>query len=330
MVLTPMYDFASNVAQILLLAYGIYLIAQGNLAIGFFISFLAYVNRFYDPLRQMAAIWSTFQTALAGWSRISQLLALESDLPMLALNSQQDSSVLLSFSNVSFTYEEGVTVLRNTDLALERGKTYALVGPTGGGKTTTASLMARLYDPSEGTVFFGGRDMRAYSPQERTEKIGFILQDPFLFSGTIRENILYGNRKYENSSAEELMELIVAHGLETLLDRFPEGLDTKISSNADGMSIGQRQLIAFIRALLRDPELLILDEATANIDTVTEALLEDILSKLPKETTKVIIAHRLNTIQNADQIFFVNGGAITPAGSFDQAVKMLLEGKRTS
>jgi ATP-binding cassette subfamily B protein len=221
-------------------------------------------------------------------------------------------------------------VLKHVTFSLERGKTYALVGPTGGGKTTTASLMARLYDPSEGAVLLDGRDIRSFSDAGRTGKIGFILQEPFLFTGSVRENILYGNEQYEKLTNKELLDVLVKANLDRLLERFENGLETKIMSSGDSISLGQKQLIVFIRAVLRRPDLLILDEATANIDTVTEQLLEDILKKLPKETTKVIIAHRLNTIENADEIFFVNAGTIVRAGSMEHAVKMLLEGKRES
>jgi ATP-binding cassette subfamily B protein len=237
---------------------------------------------------------------------------------------------LIEFRDVSFHYPNGKDVLRHNSFRLEKGKTYALVGPTGGGKTTTASLLARLYDPTEGTVLLDGRDIRSFTPQERTQKIGFILQDPILFTGTVRDNILYGNGQYKDSSNEELTAILQKSNLETLLTRFDEGLDTKITLAGDGISLGQKQLIAFIRAVLRNPELLILDEATANIDTVTEKMLEDILRRLPDTTTRVIIAHRLNTIENADEIFFVNSGEIVRAGSLEQAVDLLLQGKRVS
>ena len=207
------------------------------------------------------------------------------------------------------------------------GKTYAFVGPTGGGKTTTASLIARLYDASRGTILLDNKDIRSYSPEERSRKIGFILQEPFLFTGTVRDNILYGNSGYKELTNQQLEEAISEAGLKSLLERFDSGLDTKVQTSGDGISIGQKQLIAFMRAILRKPELLILDEATANIDTVTEQLLDSILKKLPESTTRVIIAHRLNTIENADEIFFVNTGEITRAGSFDDAINMLLHGK---
>ena len=213
--------------------------------------------------------------------------------------------------------------------ALEPGKSYALVGPTGGGKTTTALLMARLYDPNEGRVLLNGRDIRSYAPEERTRRIGFILQDPFLFGGTVRDNILYGNPEYASYTADQLAAVLEAANLTKLLARFSGGLDSPVSGGS-GISLGQKQLIAFMRAVLRKPDLLILDEATANIDTVTEQLLEEILQKLPPSTTKVIIAHRLNTIDNVDQIFFVNSGEIALAGSMEHAVDLLLHGKRES
>ncbi len=329
-VFIPIYGLSSDIAMLIVLVYGIYLITVGQFTIGLLISFLSYVTRFYDPLRQIATIWASFQVALAGWDRISAILSLESDMLPVPGSEAKKNDALLTFENVHFRYSDGKEVLKGIDFTLERGKTYALVGPTGGGKTTTASLMARLYDPTEGMVLLSGKDIRSFSDADRTKKIGFILQEPFLFTGTVRDNILYGNEQYEKLTNKELLDVLVKANLDRLLERFENGLETKIMSSGDSISLGQKQLIVFIRAVLRRPDLLILDEATANIDTVTEQLLEDILKKLPKETTKVIIAHRLNTIENADEIFFVNAGTIVRAGSMEHAVKMLLEGKRES
>ena len=327
---TPLYTFASTVAQLIVLAYGIYLISAGSFTIGLLIGFILYVNNFYNPLRQLASVWSSLQLALAGLDRISEVLALESDMHVIPEGATTDSGAVLTFDHVSFGYPDGKEVLHDVNFTLEKGKTYALVGPTGGGKTTTASLMARLYDPTKGTVYLSGKDIRSYPADVRAKKIGFILQEPFLFSGTVKENILYGNEEYKDYTNEQVTTLLEKSNLNGLLARFSEGLETKVTSSSDGISLGQKQLIAFMRAALREPELLILDEATANIDTVTEQLLEDILKKLPTSTTRIIIAHRLNTIENADEIFFVNGGEVTKAGTMQQAVDMLLHGKRQS
>jgi ATP-binding cassette subfamily B protein len=331
-VFMPVFTLFSNLAQLIVLAFGIYLISTGNFTIGLLVSFIAYTQVFYQPLRQLASLWTSFQTAMAAWDRISIILGLQSDLAEKTETSTNHISnpSLLSFQNVSFQYPDGKKVLHHIQFNLEQEKTYAFVGPTGGGKTTTASLIARLYDPTEGKIFLNGKDLRSYSAEERSKKIGFILQEPFLFNGTIHDNILYGNEVYKKFNKEQLNKIIKEAELENLITRFENGLDTPIVSGGDSMSLGEKQLIAFIRAVLRKPDLLILDEATANIDTVTEKLLEEILEKLPPSTTKVIIAHRLNTIENADEIFFINSGEVTAAGNFENALQLLLEGKRES
>ena len=326
----PVYTFLSNIGQLIVLTFGIYLIAQGNFTIGLLISFLAYVNSFYNPLRQLASLWANFQLALAAWDRVRKILDLENNMPVIPGRERITSPSLLAFKDVSFSYPNGTEVLHRINFELERGKTYAFVGPTGGGKTTTASLTARLYDPTKGAVLLDGRDIRSYPHEERVKKVGFILQEPFLFNGTVRDNILYGNAAYRDYSNGKLAQIFRDTGLETLLERFDNGLDTRVDNLGDGISLGQKQLIAFMRAVLRQPDLLILDEATANIDTVTEKLLDKILQKLPASTTKVIIAHRLNTIANADEIFFVNSGKVIRAGSLDDAVNMLMHGKMAS
>jgi ATP-binding cassette subfamily B protein len=324
----PSYGLAGNVAQIIVLFFGIFLLQQGQFTIGFMISYFVYLSRFYDPMRQIAGIWPVFQVAMADWDRIAAVLAMESNMPVMEVE-PADGKGLLEFRDVSFKYGDK-EVLHKVNFTLERGKTYAFVGPTGGGKTTTASLIARLYDPVSGQVLLDGKDIRTYKTEERTQKIGFILQEPFLFTGTLYENILYGNEKYQQYSPEQLNEVLQQKGLLHILERFDKGLQTPVTSKGESMSLGQRQLIAFVRALLREPELLILDEATANIDTVTEQLLGEILDKLPAETTQIIIAHRLNTIEKSDEIFFVNAGQIIQAGSFDHAIRLLMEGKRVS
>jgi ATP-binding cassette subfamily B protein len=324
---SPVYTLAANIGQLIVLAFGIYLIIKGHFSIGLLISFISYVTNFYNPLRQLAALWANFQVAMAGWDRISLLLSLETNLHVLKDPKCETSTSFIHFRNVSFRYPNGKEVLHKVSFDLKRGKTYAFVGPTGGGKTTTASLIARLYDTTRGSILLDGKDIRSYSPEERTRKIGFILQEPFLFSGTLQDNILYGNTMYSNFSVTEIADIVSEAGLGNLLERFDQGLETKVQTTGEGISLGQKQLIAFMRAVLRKPELLILDEATANIDTVTEQLLESTLKRLPESTTRVIIAHRLNTIENADEIFFVNTGKVIHAGSFSDAINLLLHGK---
>jgi ATP-binding cassette, subfamily B, bacterial len=325
----PMYGFAHNLAMLLVVAYGIILIGATETTAGLLIGFLLYVNNFYGPMRQLATVWSSYQLALAALDRISEVLALESDMPVLPAGTPESASVL-QFRKVHFQYPGGKEILHDITLELEKGSVYALVGPTGGGKTTTASLMARLYDATAGSIMLDGRDIRSVPPAERARRIGVIPQEPFLFTGTVRDNIVYGNEDHANCSTEQLAAVLVKSNLSSLLSRFPDGLETKVASSGNSISLGQKQLIAFMRATLRSPELLILDEATANIDTVTEQLLEEILAKLPVETTKVIIAHRLNTIDKVDQIFFVNSGTIALAGSMEHALDMLLHEKRAS
>lgn len=326
----PVYGLFSSIAQLIVLAFGVYLISNNQFTIGLLVSYLAYAVNFYHPLRQLAALWTTFQVAMAGWDRISQILSLETNLTSAATGETVTGSALLTFRDVSFAYPGGSEILHHVSFDLEPGKTYALVGPTGGGKTTTASLIARLYDPAQGTIFLNGRDIRTYTAEERTQKISFILQEPILFTGTVKDNLLYGNEQLLKYNNEELEAIIKESHLQKLLAVFEQGLETTVSAAGDNISLGQKQLIAFMRAVLRDPEILILDEASANIDTVTEHLLTEILDQLPEKTTRVIIAHRLNTIEKADEIFFVNSGNVTPAGSLDHAVDMLMAGKRAS
>jgi ATP-binding cassette subfamily B protein len=329
-VFTPVFGLSAMLAQLMVLIFGVKLVQSGEFSVGLLISYLSYVTYFYNPLRQLAMLWANFQVALAGWDRIEAILELRNDLPQLSVMPVASGAPLLQFNDVSFQYTSERQILQHLNLALERGKTYALVGPTGGGKTTTASLMARLYDPTTGTVLFEGRDIRSVPAAERARRIGFILQEPVLFSGTLRDNILYGNADLAALDDAALLAVLERDGLGGLLQRFDGGLQASVAAGGEALSLGQRQLIAFIRAVLRHPDLLILDEATANIDTVTEQMLEAILKKLPSHTTRVIIAHRLNTIENADEIFFVNGAELTRASSMQEAMDLLLDRQKRS
>ena len=244
--------------------------------------------------------------------------------------SNTDLSEILEFKNVSFGYSDDKMILVDANLKFFRGKTYALVGPTGGGKSTTAGLMIRLYDPQSGVIEFKNQDIRSFKPAQLAAGIGFILQEPFLFSGTIAQNIVYGNDEFEERDQSDLKDYLERMGLSKLLERFEDGLETVVSDNSQNISLGQKQLVAFMRILLRQPELLIMDEATANIDTVTEQYLTEIIAKLPKSTTKVVIAHRLNTIREADEIIFINAGKVKPSMSFDEALHLIDSSKRSS
>jgi len=321
--IAPLYTFVANLSQIILLAIGVSFILSGSITIGLLIGFLAYAQKFFEPLRILGSIVGSLQGALAAWTRVQEIISLESNLILEEDKSglkKRKTKHILEFENVSFGYDEK-QILKNMNFNLEQGKTYALVGPTGGGKSTTASLMARLYDPQKGLVKLYNKDIRTHTAEDRTKAIGFILQEPFLFSGTIGDNIRYGNPDLANKSNAELIEILKDNNLLDLISDFEYGVATNIENNA--ISIGQKQIISFIRVLLRRPQLLILDEATANIDTVTEQNLQDIINQLPDTTTKVIIAHRLNTIKKADQIFFINQGILTPAEDFQHALNLI-------
>jgi ATP-binding cassette subfamily B protein len=326
----PMYDFAGNMATLLVLVYGIFLITQGQFTIGLLISFLSYTDRFYGPLRQMASIFASAQVALAGWNRIFEILNLTSDMPILPETTIKETDSIMHFEKVSFKYEDSKWILKNVNFNFGYGKTYAIVGPTGGGKSTLASLMTRLYDPQKGKIYLEGKDIKTYQQDEISKKIGFILQEQYSFTGTVGENIVYGNPEFSVYSKEKLEKLLKDLDLKVLIDKFDQGLDTPITPTTETISLGQKQLISFLRAIIRNPDLLIMDEATANIDTVTEGLLQTIIDKLPTRTTKVIIAHRLNTIKKADEIYFVNNGSIETAESFEKSLELITKSKRNS
>lgn len=328
----PTYEFFGAIALILVLSYGFHLISIGGATVGVLIAFVAYTQRFYDPMKTLATAFGAINLATAAWVRLQEVFALENNLKTENSNGDQNGKpkLRLELKNVSFTYDDKNMVIENANLSFEPGKTYALVGPTGGGKSTLASIMAHLYDPSAGVVYLNGKDITIYSEVETSKEISVILQDPILFTGTVAENILYANTDFANVTIDDLNRILEHKGFKEVIKRFENGLSTTIKQNGAGLSIGQKQLISFMRAILREPKLLILDEATANIDTVTEAILNKTLEALPPETTKVIIAHRLNTIKDADEIMFVNGHHVTPAGSYDAAIEMIAAAKRSS
>ena len=327
--LAPTYNYVGLIGSLLILVFGIQILIFDKVAarqlpeFGTLLSFILYSSTFFNPLKEMGELFSQIQTSIASWSRINRLLHLQNNLDVIESDEKDDSELVIKTEDVNFGYVSEKMILHNVNLELHQGKTYALVGPTGGGKSTVASLLARLYDVSSGKIFFRGKDIRSYRPEELSKQIGVILQEPFMFTGSLAENIKYGNEDIADMTNEELLAKLESLGLGKILERFNDGLDTDINAGSENISLGQKQLIAFVRILLRSPKLLILDEATANIDTVTEKLLEEILAKLPEDTTKVIIAHRLNTIENADEIFFISGGNVEKPLNFDSALNLI-------
>lgn len=327
--LSPIFDFGSNLALLISLGVGINMLLLGEITIGLLITFVAYISNFYQPLKILANLYGSIQSAIASWSRVSEILNLESNLKIKVndfKNSKANDNVI-TFSNVSFSYDESKKVINNVSFSLKRGKTYAFVGPTGGGKSTTASLIARLYDPTDGSVLLDNIDLKSYSFDELSRKIGFILQEPIIFTDSILNNIKYGNEEFKNLSSFDFKQLLIKEGLNEILERFDGDLDKEISQSGNNISLGQKQLIAFLRIYLRKPTILILDEATANIDTVTESILQKIILKLSDKCTKIIIAHRLNTIKNADEIFFIADGEVTSKLSFKDAIDLINQSK---
>ena len=331
-VFEPIYEFFGAIALILVLLYGFQLLSTGGATIGVLIAFVAYTIRYYDPMKTLATAFGAINLATTAWIRLQEVFSLENNLKTENLTGDENGKpkLRLELKNVSFSYDNKKMIIENANLSFEPGKTYALVGPTGGGKSTLASLMAHLYDPTSGVVYLNGKDITIYSQSETAKEISVILQDPILFTGTVAENILYANLDFAGMPIDDLNRILEHKGFKDVIKRFDDGLSTIIKQNGAGLSIGQKQLISFMRAILREPKLLILDEATANIDTVTEAILNKTLEALPPETTKIIIAHRLNTIKDADEIMFVNGCHITPSAGYEEALSLITQAKRYS
>jgi ATP-binding cassette subfamily B multidrug efflux pump len=309
----PAIDVLSTLATAVVIGYGGYLVVAGTLTVGLLTAFLIYVQQFFRPIQLASQVYTQAQAALAGGERIYNVLDEEPeplDPPGTTKLDRMEGRI--EFDNVTFAYEPDRPVLQNVSFEVEPGQTVALVGPTGAGKTTIANLIPRFYDVTAGTVRIDGRDVREIERRDLREKIATVLQEPFLFSGTIAENIGYGKLDATREDIEAAARVVSAHGFIAAL---PEGYDTRLGEGGGTLSQGQRQLLSFTRAVLADPRILILDEATSNIDTRTEALIQTALGKLLEGRTSVVIAHRLSTIRNANLILAVENGRIAERGT---------------
>ncbi len=317
---SPAIDVLSTLATAVVIGYGGYLVYAGSLTVGLLAAFLIYVQQFFRPLQLASQVYTQAQSALAGAERIYEILDEEpepADPP--GTPELRDAEGRIEFDGVYFAYEPGRPVLEDVSFLVEPGQTVALVGPTGAGKTTIASLIPRFYDVTGGSVRVDGHDVREVTRGSLRSHIATVLQEPFLFSGTIAENIGYGRAGDEEpptrSEIEEAARVVEAHGF---ISELPDGYDTVLGEGGGSLSQGQRQLLAFARAVLADPRILILDEATSNIDTRTEAAIQAALGRLLAGRTSVVIAHRLSTIRDSNRILVVEAGRIAERGTHDE------------
>ncbi len=319
-VFLPAVDFLGMVATGIVLWGGGLAVAQGALTLGTLVAFLTYVSRFFAPIQELSQLYTTMQAAMAGGERVINLLDTEpavrdalDAVPMPPIQGR------VELRGVSFAYRDGHTVLHDVNLTIDAGQTVALVGPTGAGKTSIANLIPRFYDVTSGAVLIDGIDVRSVTQASLRGQMGLVPQDPFLFMGTVRDNIAFGRPDATPAGVEAAARLANAHDF--IVD-LPLGYETPILEGGANLSIGQRQLLCIARAVLVDPRIVILDEATSSVDTVTEALIQDALGRLLQGRTAIIIAHRLSTIRDADRICVVQGGRVVEQGRHDELLAL--------
>ncbi|HET9199827.1 MAG TPA: ABC transporter ATP-binding protein [Dehalococcoidia bacterium] len=316
----PLVEMSVAVSTALIIIYGGYRVLDGAIGVGVVTAFTLYVQRFFEPIRNLVLQYTQVQRAMAGGQRAFEVLDTQpeiEDAPDAV--DLEDVRGEVVFDNVSFEYIEDVPVLQDINLHVEPGETIALVGPTGAGKTTITALIGRNYDVTGGAIRIDGVDVRKISHNSLTRRMGVVLQDAFLFSGTVRDNLTYGN---PDASDEAVIEAATAVGAHEFIKRLPEGYDTVLHERGQNLSIGQRQLLSFARAVLAEPRILILDEATANVDSYTEMVIQNALKTLLKGRTSFVIAHRLSTIRQADRILVVDEGRILEQGRHEDLLAL--------
>ena len=309
----PAMDVLSALDTAIVAGYGGYLAIQGAVSVGVIVSFLQYVQNFFRPIQMVTQLWTTAQSALAAAERVFELLDIEpeiQDAPDAAELPKLKGQV--RFENVNFSYDSDQPVLQNINLVANPGQTIAIVGPTGAGKSTLVSLLMRFYDVTSGKITLDGYDIRGVSQHSLRSQMGMVLQEPFLFSGSVQENIRYGRL---DATPEEVEAAAKAANAHDFISRLPEGYSTQVGERGSMLSQGQRQLISIARAILADPHILILDEATASVDTRTEVLIQKALGNLLKGRTSFVIAHRLSTVRNADLVVVIDESWIVERGT---------------
>ena len=310
----PAIELVSSISTALILGYGGGLILGGMMTLGGLLAFLQYTERFFRPIRDLSEKYNIMQSAMASSERLFALLDSVPEIqPPEAPIAFENVSGKIEFKNVSFSYNDGIPVLKDISFTVEPGETMAVVGHTGAGKSTLISLLCRFYDVDSGDILLDGINIRTIDPIRLRSKIGLVQQDLFLFSGTIEDNICVDPERSDCDSARAFASAVKADKF--IIDRLPDGYDTILGERGETLSIGQRQLLSFARALSVNPDVLLLDEATSSVDPETEGLIQDGLRELLKSRTSIVVAHRLSTIREADKIIVLHKGVLRETGT---------------